>query len=130
MFIHVVVEEVMAMFVYLVGGVYVHPCSSGGSNNKVLYCTDPNCDKLFLSIGGRDKHILRKHRGDTRLQCRHGCGKSYMKHSDSLRHHERTCDHNPDVVHVGRGVPQQHYRTASADHHMNLVHRLMKEIFD
>ena len=35
MFNHVVVEEVMAMFVYLVGGVYVQPCSSGGSNGYV-----------------------------------------------------------------------------------------------
>ena len=107
------------MFVYLVGGAYAQPGGSGGGN-EVFYCTEPNCNKMFLSRCGGDKHIQREHQTNTRIYCKHGCGKSYVKHSDSLKHHERTCDQNPDAAHVG-GVPQQQHRTAITDDRTNLI---------
>ena len=45
-----------------------------------------------------------------KVACMHGCGKFYVKNCDSLRHHERTCDSNPNAARIGRGTPQQFYR--------------------
>ena len=58
------------MLIYLVGAyAYVQPGPSviNNNNSEVFYCNE--CDKMFLSRGGRDKHIKRKHLSDNKIQC-------------------------------------------------------------
>ena len=122
------------MLVHLVGSyVYVQPSSSSGSvaPNREYRCTEAGCDRKFLSRGGRDKHIKRVHRTNTRIPCRHGCGKSYVIYSESLQHHERTCNLNPNAAHIGTGVPQQHFRggAANVDQRMDRVHSSVQNNF-
>ena len=73
------------MLIYLVGVyAYVQPEASGGpSNGTLFYCNQ--CEKSFFSRCGRDKHIQRKHLTGNKEQCRHGCGRLFVRYSDSLK---------------------------------------------
>ena len=76
-----------------------------------------------------NRHIKRIHRGE-RVHCKHGCGRSYVKKCDSLHHHERTCDSNPDAAHIGGGINQQHHdSTRPADKRMRQVNSLHGDNF-
>ena len=101
------------MLVYLVGGIFTAG-RTGGGGREVFFCSEPSCDKLFLSRSGRDQHVKRKHRQHTRISCMHGCGNDYVERSDNLRFHERTCDRNPNGAgYVGTGISQQYYHNTS-----------------
>ena len=52
-------------------------------------CSEPNCNKVFLSRSGRNRHIKDKHR-EKRYSCKYNCGKLYSTPTPLL-HHERTC---------------------------------------
>ena len=118
------ISRLWRLFVYLIGGAFVQPCSSAGASNRgeeVYYCTEEGCDKMFMSRQGRHKHVKRKHQENTRVSCRYGCGKSYLVSGSSLSLHERTCDMNNDSVAVGMGIPQQHYNPRTVNDRMELI---------
>ena len=96
--------------------------------SEMFFCSEAGCSKVFTSRGGRDKHVRRKHRLNSRIPCKHGCGKNYVDKTTSLRFHERTCDMNPDAQ-VGAGIMPQQYNatsrttttTTSSNGNMNLI---------
>ena len=85
----------------------------------VYTCSDATCSKEFNSKSGRDKHIKRIHRREL-VACKHGCGRTYVNRCPNLRHHEQTCDQNPDAARIGQGIRQQ-FHQATSDQTMRLV---------
>ena len=96
---------------YLVGSyVLIHPPSGGSSstssgysssgrgvNEDVYECQEPGCNRTFMSASGRRRHFQNHHQG-IRKHYQYGCGKSYsaINNTNNLKHHERTCERNPD----------------------------------
>ena len=76
-----------------------------------INCQPPN---EFQSKRGYDLHKKRIHEA-IRISCGHGCGKLFVPNSNNLRHHERTCDRNPNAARIGAGVPQQFFRQQQID---------------
>ena len=72
----------------------------------IYFCTEYGCNNQFNSRSGRNRHIRTKHRITTKIQCKHGCGKSYYEKSTSLKLHEQTCDNN---IAIGGGIPTQFF---------------------
>ena len=97
------------MLVYAIGSLFTTERTEGNAN-EVFFCSEPSCDKLFLSRSGRNRHVKTKHKQHAKILCRHGCGKDYMENNNCLRYHERTCDRNPNGAgYVGTGISQQYY---------------------
>ena len=103
----------------------VNTSDGGCSKEPVYHCNQftivTGFNSKFLTREGRHKHIKRIHRNE-RVYCGHGFGRSYSNKSKSLKHHDRTCDDNPNAARVGAGVNQQHYHsTGREDHRMKQV---------
>ena len=91
------VNWVLGLLIFAVGTAFVpspHP-----TRDDLYKCQEPGCNRTFMTISGRQKHFKRVHQGvsNTRVSCKHGCGKSYSINShNSLKLHERTCERNPN----------------------------------
>ena len=107
-----VIVAIWRTLVYFVGGIFSTNDREYESGHEFFTCHEPNCQKVFKSRSGRDKHARRTHQIHERKYCRHGCGKSYIIRSNHLNYHERTCDYNPDGAMIGRGISQQYFEEA------------------
>ena len=60
-------------------------------------CPEAGCNRTFMTFSGRQKHFKRVHQGvsNTRVSCKHGCGKTYAS-NQKAKLHERTCERNPN----------------------------------
>ena len=63
--------------------------------DNMFECLEPGCNKRFMTVNGRRKHLKRVHLGitNTRVSCKHGCGKTYTN-NQKAKLHERTCEKN------------------------------------
>ena len=76
------------------------------ANLQTFVC--PDCNKVFASRSGRDRHKRTRHGQQEKVHCQFKCGKMFQIRSSSLQYHEKTCDNNPGIM-VGHGIQHQYY---------------------